>query len=94
MTPQEKRMVAVHEAGHAVAGWFLKHADPVVKVTIVPRGSTGLGYAQSLPQELNLYTKVSCCCWLVLYGDLDLACVPAWGGFSCLSAVLCCVVLF
>jgi cell division protease FtsH len=47
--------VAYHEAGHAVAGWFLEHADPLVKVSIVPRGIAALGYAQYLPKEQFLY---------------------------------------
>jgi cell division protease FtsH len=49
--------VAYHEAGHAVAGWFREYTDPVVKVSIAPRGLAALGYAQSLPQERYLYTK-------------------------------------
>lgn len=53
--PEEKEIVAYHEAGHAVAGWFLKHADPLVKVSIVPRGIASLGYAQYLPKEQYLY---------------------------------------
>ncbi len=52
----EERIVAYHEAGHAVAGWFLEHADPLVKVSIVPRGVAALGYAQYLPREQFLYT--------------------------------------
>jgi cell division protease FtsH len=47
--------VAYHEAGHAVAGWFLEHANPLVKVSIVPRGVAALGYAQYLPKEQFLY---------------------------------------
>ncbi|MCC5945210.1 MAG: ATP-dependent zinc metalloprotease FtsH [Bernardetiaceae bacterium] len=54
--PNEKRTVAYHEAGHAVAGWFLEHADPLVKVSIVPRGVAALGYAQYLPKEQFLHT--------------------------------------
>ncbi|HAI75549.1 MAG TPA: peptidase M41 [Microscillaceae bacterium] len=54
--PEEKRTVAYHEAGHAVTGWFLEHADPLVKVSIVPRGIAALGYAQYLPREQFLYT--------------------------------------
>ncbi|XP_072008369.1 LOW QUALITY PROTEIN: mitochondrial inner membrane m-AAA protease component AFG3L2 [Engystomops pustulosus] len=54
--PEEKKTVAYHEAGHAVAGWFLEHADPLLKVSIIPRGK-GLGYAQYLPKEQYLYTK-------------------------------------
>jgi cell division protease FtsH len=53
--PEEKKIVAYHEAGHAVAGWFLEHADPLVKVSIVPRGVAALGYAQYLPKEQFLY---------------------------------------
>jgi cell division protease FtsH len=56
ISPNEKKIVAYHEAGHAVAGWFLEHADPLVKVSIVPRGVAALGYAQYLPKEQFLYT--------------------------------------
>nr|XP_057922875.1 AFG3-like protein 2 isoform X2 [Doryrhamphus excisus] len=56
LQPEEKKTVAYHEAGHAVAGWFLEHADPLLKVSIIPRGR-GLGYAQYLPKEQFLYTK-------------------------------------
>ncbi|XP_067219688.1 AFG3-like protein 2 [Chanodichthys erythropterus] len=56
LQPDEKKTVAYHEAGHAVAGWFLEHADPLLKVSIIPRGK-GLGYAQYLPKEQYLYTK-------------------------------------
>ncbi len=56
ISPEEKTIVAYHEAGHAVAGWFLEHADPLVKVSIVPRGTAALGYAQYLPKEQFLYT--------------------------------------
>jgi cell division protease FtsH len=56
ISPEEKKIVAYHEAGHAVAGWFLEHADPLVKVSIVPRGIAALGYAQYLPKEQFLYT--------------------------------------
>ena len=55
ISPEEKKIVAYHEAGHAVAGWFLEHANPLVKVTIVPRGIAALGYAQYLPKEQFLY---------------------------------------
>jgi AFG3 family protein len=55
ISPEEKKIVAYHEAGHAIAGWFLEHADPLVKVTIVPRGVAALGYAQYLPNERFLY---------------------------------------
>ena len=55
ISPEEKKIVAYHEAGHAVAGWFLENADPLVKVSIVPRGVAALGYAQYLPKEQFLY---------------------------------------
>jgi len=55
ISPEEKKIVAFHESGHAVAGWFLEHADPLVKVSIVPRGHAALGYAQYLPKEQYLY---------------------------------------
>lgn len=54
--PEEKRIIAYHEAGHAIIGWFLRHAHPLLKVTIVPRGVAALGYAQYLPKEHYLYT--------------------------------------
>lgn len=57
ISPEEKRIVAYHEAGHAVAGWNLEHADPLLKVTIVPRGSGALGFAQYLPKEVFLRTR-------------------------------------
>ncbi len=56
ISPEEKEIIAYHEAGHAICGWFLEHADPLVKVTIVPRGVAALGYAQYLPKEQYLYT--------------------------------------
>merc|ERR1740131_710993 len=55
LQPEEKKTVAYHEAGHAVAGWFLEHADPLLKVSIIPRGR-GLGYAQYLPKDQYLYS--------------------------------------
>lgn len=55
ISPEEKKIVAYHEAGHAIVGWFLEHADPLVKVSIVPRGVAALGYAQYLPKEQYLY---------------------------------------
>jgi len=51
ISPKEKEIIAYHEAGHAICGWFLEHASPLVKVTIVPRGIGTLGYAQYLPKE-------------------------------------------
>ncbi len=57
MTPQERKTVAYHEAGHAVVGWFLEHTDPLLKVTIIPRMSGALGFAQYLPKELALHSE-------------------------------------
>lgn len=54
ISPEEKEIIAYHEAGHAVCGWFLEHASPLVKVTIVPRGIGTLGYAQYLPKEEHI----------------------------------------
>ena len=56
ISPEEMKIVAYHEAGHAVVGWFLDSTDPLVKVSIVPRGVAALGYAQYLPKEQYLYT--------------------------------------
>jgi len=55
ISPEEKRVIAYHEAGHAICGWFLEHAYPLLKVTIVPRGVAALGYAQYTPKEQYLY---------------------------------------
>lgn len=55
ISPDEKAIIAHHEAGHAICGWYLEHANPLVKVTIVPRGTAALGYAQYLPKEQYLY---------------------------------------
>lgn len=48
--------MAYHEAGHAIAGWFLEFADPLLKVSIIPRGK-GLGYAQYMPKDQYLYSR-------------------------------------
>jgi len=55
IAPFEKEIIAYHEAGHAICGWFLEHAYPLLKVTIVPRGTAALGYAQYTPKEQYLY---------------------------------------
>lgn len=57
LSREERTRVAYHEAGHAICGWFLEHTDPLLKVSIVPRGVAALGYAQYLPKEQNIYTK-------------------------------------
>lgn len=56
ISPAEKKIIAYHEAGHAICGWFLPNAHPLVKVSIIPRGAAALGFAQYLPKEQNLYT--------------------------------------
>ena len=56
MTEEEKRSIAVHEAGHASVSWLLQYANPLVKVTIVPRGQA-LGAAWYLPEERTIITK-------------------------------------
>ena len=56
MTREEKHTIALHEAGHATISWFLRYANPLVKVTIVPRGQA-LGAAWYLPEERNITTK-------------------------------------
>jgi len=55
ISPEEKEIIAYHEAGHAICGWYLEHAYPLLKVTVVPRGSAALGYAQYTPKEQYLY---------------------------------------
>ncbi|QRG36036.1 hypothetical protein FDK38_000363 [Candidozyma auris] len=57
LTPEEKKTVAYHEAGHAICGWFLEYADPLVKVSIIPRGQGALGYAQYLPKDQYLVSE-------------------------------------
>jgi AFG3 family protein len=57
ISPEEKQIIAYHEAGHAICGWFLEYAHPLVKVTIVPRGLAALGYAQYLPKEQYITRK-------------------------------------
>ena len=50
LSREEKRIVAYHEAGHAVMGWFLEHADPLLKVSIIPRGSAAWGMRSTSPR--------------------------------------------
>jgi ATP-dependent metallopeptidase hflB len=56
MTQEEKRAIAIHEAGHASVSWLIEHANPLIKVTIVPRGQS-LGAAWYLPEERSITTK-------------------------------------
>jgi AFG3 family protein len=57
LSPEEKKTVAYHEAGHAICGWFFKWADPLLKVSIIPRGQGALGYAQYLPGDVYLMSE-------------------------------------
>ncbi len=57
ISPEERKVIAYHEAGHAICGWFLADAMPLVKVTIVPRGIGTLGYAQYLPKDEYIIRK-------------------------------------
>jgi AFG3 family protein len=73
LSAEEKRIVAHHEAGHAVAGWFLEHAHPLLKVSIIPRGMGALGYAQYLPKEEYLQSTAQM---------LDMMCMTLGGRVS------------
>lgn len=57
LSAEEKRVVAYHEAGHAICGWYLEFADPLLKVSIIPRGQGALGYAQYLPGDIYLLSE-------------------------------------
>ncbi|XP_057291940.1 paraplegin-like [Hydractinia symbiolongicarpus] len=57
LNPEERRTVAYHEAGHTVVNWMLKHTEPVLKVSIVPRTSTPLGYSRKFPLDIKLHTN-------------------------------------
>ena len=58
ISPEEKKIIAYHEAGHAVVSWLLKHVDPLVKVSIIPRGKS-LGAAWYLPEEKQLRSETA-----------------------------------
>ena len=57
LSREEREVIAHHEAGHAVAAWFLQHADPLLKISIVPRGNAALGFTQYLPRDRYLQSK-------------------------------------
>ncbi|PIO58045.1 peptidase family M41 [Teladorsagia circumcincta] len=57
LVEEEREVVAYHEAGHALVGWLLEHTDALLKVTIIPRTSAALGFAQYSPKEKKLFTK-------------------------------------
>lgn len=54
---EERRIVAIHEAGHALCGWLLEHTDALMKVSIVPRTNRNLGFSQNIPSDIKLYSK-------------------------------------
>merc|ERR1719500_1657415 len=56
VSPQERRVVAYHESGHALVGWMLQHTDALLKVTIIPRTSSALGFAQYTPVDKKLFS--------------------------------------
>merc|ERR1712241_685939 len=56
LNPQERNVIAYHESGHALVGWMLKHTDALLKVTIIPRTSAALGFAQYTPIDKKLYS--------------------------------------
>jgi len=56
LNPAERRIVAYHESGHAIVGWMLQHTDALLKVTILPRTSQALGFAQYTPVDKKLYS--------------------------------------
>jgi len=58
ISPEEKKIIAYHEAGHAVVSWLLEHVDPLVKVSIIPRGKS-LGAAWYLPEEKQLRSRTA-----------------------------------
>ncbi len=58
ISPEEKKIIACHEAGHAITSWLLKHVDPLVKVSIIPRGKS-LGSAWYLPEEKQLRSRAA-----------------------------------
>jgi AFG3 family protein len=57
LSERERKTVAYHEAGHAVIGWFLEHSNPLVKLTIIPRSKGALGFAQFIPDDIQLRSK-------------------------------------
>jgi AFG3 family protein len=57
ITPETQKTVAYHECGHGVASWFLEGANPLLKLTIIPRSKGALGFAQYLPHEHQVSTR-------------------------------------
>ena len=81
LQPEERRRVAYHEAGHAVTGWFLRHANPLLKVSIIPRGR-GLGYALYQPEEKFLFTQAALLDTMCMTLGGRAAELIFWGDFS------------
>ena len=61
LVQEEREIVAYHESGHALVGWLLEHTDALLKVTIIPRTSAALGFAQYTPKDRKLFTKEEVC---------------------------------
>lgn len=57
LSKEERKVVAYHESGHALTGWLLEHTDALLKISIIPRTSSALGFAQYLPTEFKLMSK-------------------------------------
>ncbi|XP_076449044.1 mitochondrial inner membrane m-AAA protease component paraplegin-like [Babylonia areolata] len=57
LAPTEKKVVAYHESGHALVGWMLKHTDALIRISIVPRTNSALGFAQYMPSDQKLYSS-------------------------------------
>ncbi|ANQ08421.1 ATPase [Plasmodium coatneyi] len=57
ISPLEKKIISYHETGHALIGWLLEYADPVLKVSILPRSNGALGYSQHLSEEVMLFSR-------------------------------------
>lgn len=66
MSPHEKRVVAYHEAGHALVGWLLEYTDALIKITIVPRTNLSLGGAQYTSKDQKLFSKEEVCLFLFI----------------------------
>jgi AFG3 family protein len=71
LSKQERKTVAYHEAGHAICGWFLENVDPLLKVSIIPRGSGALGYAQV--SLANSYIKLLPHCLISIYHQIGIS---------------------
>ncbi|KAK8783980.1 hypothetical protein V5799_009655 [Amblyomma americanum] len=72
MSLTEKEVVAFHECGHALVGWLLEHTDALMKVSIVPRTSNALGFAQYLPTDQKLYSYEQVTAFEKLHGGFIL----------------------